>query len=49
MNPVKNLTAVMFIGLVGAVLNPVTLWVDLTDAGGGATLEVSTAAQCCKT
>lgn len=39
----KTLTTVGLVGLVGAVLDTVTLWVDLGDAGGGAALEVSTA------
>lgn len=38
-----NLTAVCLVGLVGAVRDAVTLWVDLGDAGGGAALEVSAA------
>lgn len=38
-----SLTAVGLVGLVGTVLDAVTLRVDLGDAGGGAALEVSTA------
>lgn len=39
----ESLTAVGLVGLVGAVLDAVTLRVDLGDAGGGVALEVSTA------
>lgn len=39
----SSLTAVLFVGLVGAVRDAITLWIDLADTGGGATLEVSTA------
>lgn len=44
-----NLTAVCLVGLVGAVRDAVTLWVDLGDAGGGAALEVSAAVRQWKT
>lgn len=45
----KLLTAVLFVSLVGAVWDSVTLWVDLADAGSSAALEVSTAIQHWKT
>lgn len=38
-----KLTTVHLVSLVGAVWDAVTLWVDLADAGGGATLEVPSA------
>lgn len=44
-----KLTAVLLVGPVGAVWDAVTLWVDLLDAGGGTTLEVSGAVDRWKT